>query len=96
MDAGERIVMGDHRASIKIEMEFHGVKDKTDMWINYYPDSEFGIDSNIVEFIQKVYNKGMLRYNKQQEKYFEEEREKEERKQYEKLKEKYGDSPHST
>lgn len=81
--------MGDHRASIKIEMEFHGVKDKTDMWINYYPDDEYGIDRRVVEFIQEVYDKGMKVYDKRLEQSRKEQREKEERLQYEQLKKKF-------
>ena len=57
--------MGDHRASIKIEMEFHGVKDKCDMWINYSPDTSAypGVDYRIVDFITSVYDRGMAKYD---------------------------------
>lgn len=89
--------MGDHRASIKIEMEFHGVKDKTDMWINYYPDSEYGIDKRIVEFVESVYDRGMTKYNKRMEKYWAEQNkekvEKEEKAELERLKNKYEKEP---
>jgi hypothetical protein len=52
--------MGDHRARIKIEMEFHGVKDSCDMWINYWPDGEYAdVDDRIIQFIRQVYAEGM-------------------------------------
>lgn len=51
--------MGDHRASIKIEMEFHGVKDSTDMWINYVPESCCSMDRRVADFFQSVYERGM-------------------------------------
>lgn len=41
--------MGDHRANIKIEMEFHGVTDKADMWINYCDSDGRGVDSRVTE-----------------------------------------------
>lgn len=46
--------MGDHRASIKIEFEMHGVKDKVDMWINWSPDDEYGCDRRIPEWCADV------------------------------------------
>jgi hypothetical protein len=62
--------MGDHRANIKIEMEFHGIKKKCDMWINYVPGDEcWGVDDRIIDFIRDVYEKGMEEYNKEMQKY---------------------------
>lgn len=55
--------MGDHRASIKIEMEFHGVKDTCDMWINYYPHECCGMDKRVIEFFKRIYDEGMDKYN---------------------------------
>lgn len=58
--------MGDHRADIKIEMSFHGITKKCDMWINYSPNGEYyGVDDRIIEFIQEVYYLGMDKYNEQ-------------------------------
>ena len=57
--------MGDHRASIKIEMSFHGIKDKCDMWINYYPNDCCGIDNRIVEFINRIHREGMDKWDEQ-------------------------------
>lgn len=89
--------MGSHRASIKIEMEFHGVKDKIDMWINYSPDGEYGIDNRIIEFVESVYDRGMVKYNKQMDKYWKEQNkekiEKEEKAELERLKQKYESEP---
>lgn len=87
--------MGDHRASIKIEMEFHGIKDKADMWINYDPYycSTCNVDRRIVEFIQSVYNRGIEKYEEAQRKYNEEQNKKrieaEERSTLERLEKKY-------
>ncbi len=87
--------MGDHRATIKIEMEFHGVKDSCDMWINWSPrDWECeGVDYRVIEFIQKIYNKGIEKYNAQQEEYWAQQRRKDvevaERKELKRLKQKY-------
>ena len=78
--------MGDHRARIKIEMEFHGIKEKCDMWINYYPGEYDGVDDRIIEFIKNIYEKGMVKYNISVSEYWKEEKEKEERAEYERLK----------
>src|SRR5579862_8136084 len=68
--------MGEHRASIKIEMEFHGVKDTCDMWINYMGDQSFceceGVDDRVVKFVRSVYERGMVKYEEAMEKYWEE------------------------
>lgn len=66
--------MGDHRCNIKIEMEFHGVKDSCDMWLNWWTESsEYeGVDNRVIEFIQRVYNKGMEKYNQEMNKYYQE------------------------
>lgn len=82
--------MGDHRASIKIEMEFHGVKDACDMWINYWPDGEYpDVDDRIIEFIRSVYHRGMAKYDKAQVKWAKEEQEANERRLLADLKAKY-------
>lgn len=85
--------MGDHRASIKIEMEFHGVKDKCDMWVNYSPEGCCGMDYRVIEFFASVYEKGMDKYNEMMDKWTEEqsreENEKAERRELARLKEKY-------
>ncbi|MGO9530803.1 MAG: hypothetical protein ACLP3B_06450 [Syntrophobacteraceae bacterium] len=90
--------MGDHRADVKIEMEFHGVKDKCDMWINYMGDSSFaeceGVDDRIVKFIRNIYEKGMTKYRQQMEEYYEKEHaediRKGEEREFERLKKKLG------
>ena len=89
--------MGDHRMNIKIEIEFHGVKQKTDMWINYIKDSMCETDRRIIEFIDGVYQKGMKVYNKDVEQYFAKEHakeiESEERAELKRLQDKYN-TPH--
>lgn len=54
--------MGDHRASIKINAELHGVKKSCDMWINYTPGVCDGVDDRIVEFFRVLYKRGMAKY----------------------------------
>jgi len=53
--------MGDHRASVKIEFEFHGVRDSCDMWINWSPDTSDcrDVDQRVIDFFRRVYEKGM-------------------------------------
>lgn len=85
--------MGDHRASIKIEMEFHGVKDSCDLWINYSPDEYGCMDQRVVEFFKSVYDRGIVKYQEDLNRYFRDRRRKEteasERAELARLKEKY-------
>lgn len=85
--------MGDHRASIKIEVDFHGFKDKADMWINYCDSDGNGVDSRITEFFSNMYDKGMAKYRLEESEYFEKrdakEKEKREREDLARLKAKY-------
>ena len=85
--------MGDHRANIKIEITFHGVKDSVDMWINYFPEGCCNVDRRVTEFIEKVYLKGMKKWDEQQASYFEErdkaDKERAERAELDRLKHKY-------
>ena len=63
-EAGER-VMGDHRASIKITAEMHGIKREADMWINYCDwQNSCGIDERIIEFFQEWSEEAMIAYDK--------------------------------
>ena len=86
--------MGNHRASIKIEMEFHEVKDNCDMWINFNGHGEVdGVDDRIIEFVRNVYERGMDKYYEEEEKWEEEEQkdevERKEKLELERLKKKY-------
>jgi hypothetical protein len=82
--------MGDHRASIKIEMEFHGVKDSADMWINYWPDGEYqDVDDRVIKFIRSIYERGMANYEKARAAHAEKDQEAAERQQLARLKAKY-------
>jgi hypothetical protein len=82
--------MGDHRASIKINIEFHDVKDEMEFWINYNPDGEcWGIDDRIIDFIRDVYLRGMRKYEKEDAKETAKEIEKEERAELKRLKKIY-------
>ena len=85
--------MGDHRSSIKIEMEFHGVKDKCDMWINYIPTDCCSMDERVIKFFRGVYEDGMAKFNEEMAahefKRTKGERERAERAEYERLKKKF-------
>lgn len=81
--------MGDHRMSIKIEAEFHGKKKSTDMWINYFPESDSGIDQRIVDFFKELEVEGMKVFEKTMEKVKKEELEQQEKEELRRLKEKY-------
>jgi len=59
--------MGDHRASIKIEFEMHGIIEKADMWINWSPDfgDSRGCDQRIIEFFERASGKAMDKYDEE-------------------------------
>ena len=85
--------MGDHRASIKIEFSMYGETKKADMWINWSPDDYQGVDSRVIEFFEQAahemsfkYYEAQERANRRQQKKAEAEAE---RKEYERLKEKF-------
>ena len=81
--------MGDHRASIKIEMEFHGIKDKTDMWINYWPHECCGMDKKVIDFFDSVYRRGMEKYDENIAEYEKDVQERKEKEEYLRLKKKF-------
>ena len=85
--------MGDHRCTIYIEMECHGVKDELDGWYNWIPGAVDGVDDRVIDFIRGVYQRGMVAYHKEIEKYWQEqdqaEAEKRERAELARLKTKY-------
>lgn len=85
--------MGDHRVSFKIEIEFHGVKDKYDAYLNWFDDEVEGVDQRIVDFVRDVYRRGMDAYNndvyESQREQRERETEDKERKELARLKDKY-------
>jgi len=57
--------MSDHRIDIKINAEFHGIKRKMDMDVNFSESHEVeGVDKRVIEFFQELYEKGMKVYDK--------------------------------
>lgn len=90
--------MGDNRAEIKIEFYIYGEDYKTDMSINYSPESGDGwVDSRVIEFFRGSYDKAYALY---QERLYESEREaraeqheRAERAEFERLKKKYENLP---
>ena len=84
--------MGDHRASVKITFEMHGVKKEADMWINWNDNGD-GIDNRIVEFFWDASTEAMHAYDLEMTIYRIEQQRKEkeqyDREEYERLKKKY-------
>lgn len=85
--------MGDHRISFKIEIEFHGIKDTYEANLNWLSTEVDGVDDRIVNFVRRIYERGMVVYHeemyearREQEKL---ETERRERKELERLKAKY-------
>lgn len=59
----DKLAMGDHRASIKIEFTMHADKPaKTDMWINWSPDYSGGVDRRITEWFEEQSRAAMDRW----------------------------------
>lgn len=85
--------MGDHRASIKIEINFHGIEEKVDWWINYCDSDGEGLDRRVKEFFSDVYYRGMIKYDEEMLRFYSEQNlkkvEAEEKETLRKLKNKY-------
>jgi hypothetical protein len=84
--------MGDHRANVKIEFEFHGKTYKMDAYINYFPENG-SVDERVTQFFESAYEDGISRYNekiyKSQEKERKAKLEEDERSEYARLRSKY-------
>ena len=84
--------MGDHRASIKIQFEMHGIKNETDMYVNWWDNGQ-GIDERIVDFFRESVEESMNKYEEELNKYrIEEKRKNQElydKQEYARLKKKY-------
>jgi hypothetical protein len=81
--------MGDHRASIKIEMEFHGITSKTDLYINYAPNGCCEMDERVAEFFRNAYDKGMSEHDSGMAEYWKKRDEEKEKEELARLKAKY-------
>ena len=81
--------MGDHRASVKITFEAHGITRKFDAWINWFPDSN-GVDQRVVDFFRETWEECMAVYDEQVEEYHAKERERAEQAEYRRLQAKFG------
>lgn len=83
----------DSKASIKIEFSVYGSKTyEGEWWINYSPDYD-GVDSRIKEWFSKCYEEAYEQYRIGCDNYEEKRLEKIERKEYERLKEKFEKQP---
>ena len=85
--------MGDHRASVKVKFEMHGIKAEQEWWMNWFDDGS-GCDRRIVEWFEEQSRKAMAKY---EDELWEDQKEaraaKEEedaRKQYKELTERFG------
>jgi len=56
--------MGDHRISIKMEVEFHGVKEKADWWLSWSPHGSDcdGLDQRLIDWFRDINDRGMAKY----------------------------------
>ncbi len=55
--------MGDHRFTITIKMEFHGVEEEWGpAWLNWSGGRD-GIDRRVTEFIESVRDRGYARFD---------------------------------
>lgn len=70
-------------------MEFMGVKDRADMWINYIPGEVAGLDDRVLEFFQNVYILGMVEYEGMRSDSISKNEKEERRREYLKLKEEF-------
>ena len=80
--------MGEHRASIKIEMEVHGKSYEVDMWINYFPEHD-GADSRVAEWFNTSWEDSLIEYERLAAQYDAEDRERSDRATFERLAKKY-------
>lgn len=81
--------MGDFRAECHIKFELNGIKDEFYAdWINWdgYDD---GVDSRVREFFKRIWDIAQDEFHDSCAKYEEEQREKNEKKEFERLKKKY-------
>jgi hypothetical protein len=81
--------MGDFRAGWKIELTLYGkvYKQKVD-WVNYTPNVE-GVDERIISFFSEAWDDAKCRFDDQLENGRNQQREVEERQEYERLKTKF-------
>lgn len=88
--------MGDHRATIKMQIDFHGIHKECDMWINWNHWDE----SSVTGWLQTVHREGMAAYDQMVYESQRKERETRERKEelaeLKRLKEKYEPFPLKT
>lgn len=50
--------MGDNRATIVISFSMYGFEEKTDMWINWFPqEHDYAVDARIMEWFEQAVTK---------------------------------------
>lgn len=54
--------MGDHRATIKLEMTLHGKTYAHEMWINYWEDGD-GVDHRVTDWFAECWRDAKARYD---------------------------------
>lgn len=59
--------MGDHRASIKIEFQMHGVTTTREMWINWWDGACYELPNSVVDAFREAEDASMAAWRYQQE-----------------------------
>lgn len=81
--------MGDHRASCKIEFEFHGKIYHHESDLNWRLDSPY-IHDSVLSFFEEAVSDGLTQFRTELWEQEEREKERQEKKEYERLKAKFG------
>ena len=58
--------MGDHRATIKIEFEMHGVTTKQEMWINWWPGAWMELPKSVTDAFKEAEWKSLAAFYERQ------------------------------
>lgn len=84
--------MSDFKVSIKLSWRGMGVEESTDMYINYWEDSEcHGVDQRVIDFFRATWEKAYAQYKDGVAEYIENAEAAAERAEYERLKAKFGE-----
>lgn len=60
--------MGDHRASIKINFQMHGVTSECDLWINWWRGAWDELPTAVTDFFRDAEAKSMTAFDNEQDK----------------------------
>jgi len=79
----------DSKALVKIEFKIFGRKFEMEMWINWFPDKDYGVDKRVVEWFADCYNEAKKIYDAQCRRLRKEDEERIEKQELARLKAKY-------